>query len=71
MLINVHLLVNELCEYQNARCNDKNSTYPIPLKTSTDISMKATEKCHGVTSKGRMEIRSCAKLSTGTKTPCD
>ena len=23
-LINVHLLVNELCEYQNARCNDKN-----------------------------------------------
>jgi len=24
VLINVHLLVNELCEYQNARCNDKN-----------------------------------------------
>jgi hypothetical protein len=23
--MNVHLLVNELCEYQNARCNDKNS----------------------------------------------
>jgi len=23
VLINVHLLVNELCEYQNARCNDK------------------------------------------------
>jgi len=22
-LINVRLLVNELCEYQNARCNDK------------------------------------------------
>ena len=22
-LINVHLLVNELCEYRNARCNDK------------------------------------------------
>ena len=22
-LINVHLLVNELCEYQNVRCNDK------------------------------------------------
>jgi hypothetical protein len=22
-LINVHLLVNELCEYQNARLNDK------------------------------------------------
>jgi len=24
VLINVHLLVNELCEYQNAQCNDKN-----------------------------------------------
>ena len=24
VLINVHLLVNELCEYQNARYNDKN-----------------------------------------------
>jgi len=24
VLINLHLLVNELCEYQNARCNDKN-----------------------------------------------
>ena len=23
--MNVHLLVNELCEYQNARCNDKNT----------------------------------------------
>jgi len=23
MLINVHLLVNELCEYQNAQSNDK------------------------------------------------
>ena len=23
VLINVHLLVNELCEYQGARCNDK------------------------------------------------
>jgi len=23
VLINVHLLVSELCEYQNARCNDK------------------------------------------------
>jgi len=23
VLINVHLLVNKLCEYQNARCNDK------------------------------------------------
>ena len=23
VLMNVHLLVNELCEYQNARCNDK------------------------------------------------
>jgi len=23
----VHLLVNELCEYQNARCNDKNYVY--------------------------------------------
>jgi len=23
MLINVHMLVNELCEYRNARCNDK------------------------------------------------
>jgi len=23
-LINVYLFVNELCEYQNARCNDKN-----------------------------------------------
>ena len=30
VLINVHLLVNELCEYQNARCNDKNS--PILFK---------------------------------------
>ena len=27
VLINVHLLVNELCEYQNARCNDKKSTF--------------------------------------------
>jgi len=27
VLINVHLLVNDLCEYQNARCNDKN--YPL------------------------------------------
>jgi len=24
VLINVHLLVNELCEYQNVRYNDKN-----------------------------------------------
>jgi len=24
VLVNVHLLVNEQCEYQNARCNDKN-----------------------------------------------
>ena len=23
VLINVHLLVNELCEFRNARCNDK------------------------------------------------
>jgi len=23
VLINVHPLVNELCEYQNVRCNDK------------------------------------------------
>jgi len=23
VLINVHLLVNKLCEYQNARCNKK------------------------------------------------
>jgi len=23
VLTNVHVLVNELCEYQNARCNDK------------------------------------------------
>jgi hypothetical protein len=23
VLINVHLLVNELCEYSNTRCNDK------------------------------------------------
>jgi len=22
--MNVHLLVNEMCEYQNERCNDKN-----------------------------------------------
>jgi len=26
VLINVHLLVNELCEYQNARCDDKKKT---------------------------------------------
>jgi len=25
VLINVHSLVNELCEHQNAQCNDKNS----------------------------------------------
>ena len=23
VLINMHLLVNDLCEYQNARCKDK------------------------------------------------
>jgi len=27
VLINVHLLVNELYEYQNARCNDKKGFY--------------------------------------------
>ena len=30
VLINVHLLVNELYEYQNERCNDKKST-PVVL----------------------------------------
>ena len=28
VLINVRLLVNELCEYKNAQCNDKN---PVPI----------------------------------------
>ena len=27
--MNVHLSVNELCEYQNARCNDKNLSFLI------------------------------------------
>ena len=25
----MHLLVNELCEYQNARCNDKNDVVSV------------------------------------------
>ena len=31
MLINVHLLVNVLCEYQNVRCNDKKELSHIYL----------------------------------------
>jgi len=31
VLINVHLLVNVLCEYQNVRCNDKKELSHIYL----------------------------------------
>jgi len=31
VLINVHLLVNELCEYQNEQCNDKNNCIRVLL----------------------------------------
>jgi len=33
VLINVNLLVNELCEYQNVRCNDKKMGVVVFSKT--------------------------------------
>jgi len=42
----VHLLVNELCEYQNARCNDKKNYIFIILSAVAEIMIPLTSCVH-------------------------
>jgi len=47
----MHLLVNELCEYQNAQCNDKKKNLHLYLSIS-DFSIIANLRSQGSRSVG-------------------